>query len=193
MNIEELIKEKNCEYTAEVGCLYGRTSDIILSTCNNIKVHYMIDPWADYTKIGQSDSKDKGLLSNDQKKWEDIYSKCCNLMEKYCNRCKIIRAKSVEGSELVNTLLDVVIVDADHTRRPFLLDIVTWLPKCKDTGMWVNHDYGGGWYDVVDVCNEVFGKENLKKIARTYVYVELTKESKELFLNRANELLQSLE
>jgi hypothetical protein len=193
ISIEDLIYERNYEYTCEVGCLYGRTSNLILEKSNNIKVHYMVDPWKQYNTIGQDNSKDKPLLNYNQENWEDTYKKCCNTMSKYGNRCKIIRAISADGVKSVDSLLDCVIVDADHTTKPFLVDIVTWLPKIKDDGMWISHDYGGGWVDVVDCCNKVFTKNNINKIRRTYIFVELNKSLKEEFINRAKEILNDLD
>lgn len=193
ISIEDLINERNYEYTCEVGCLYGRTSNLILEKSKNIKIHYMVDPWQQYNTIGQNNSKDKPLLNYNQENWEDIYKKCCNIMSKHGDRHKIIRATSVEGSKSVDKLLDCVIVDADHTSKPFLIDMITWLPKVKDNGIWINHDYGGGWVDVVDCCNKVFYKDNINKIKRNYVFVELSKKLKEEFINRAKEILNNLD
>lgn len=188
-DLQNLIRDYRYEYTCEVGCLSGKMSDRILSAAPTIITHYMVDPWAVYATIGQENSKDKRLLAYDKDYWEDIYKRCCNGMKKYGDRHKIIRATSVEGSKQVNQILDCVVVDADHTRKPFLTDIITWLPKIKDNGLWINHDYSSGWQDVVNACNDVFTKDYINRINSGYIYVELTKELKIEFINRATELL----
>lgn len=187
--LEDLIRDYRYVYTAEVGCLSGKMSDRILNSALTIEKHYMIDPWKQYDTIGQEDSKDKRLLAYDQNYWDDIYNRCCAGMKKHGDRYKIIRATSVEGAKQVDQLLDCVVVDADHTRKPFLTDIITWLPKVKDNGLWFNHDYSSGWQDVVNACNDVFTKDNINRINNGYIYIELSKERKEEFINRATELL----
>lgn len=189
--LEDLIKDYCYKYTCEVGCLSGKMSNRILLKSSYIQTHFMVDPWKAYISIGQENSKDKRLLSYDQNYWDDIYQRCCNGMEKHGNRYKIIRATSVEGSKQVNQILDCVIIDADHTRKPFLTDIITWLPKIKDNGLWINHDYSSGWQDVVNSCNDVFTKDHINRINNGYIYVELTKKLKTEFIDRAIEILNN--
>jgi hypothetical protein len=189
--LENLINDRSYSYTCEVGCLSGKMSNRILLKSSYIQTHFMVDPWTVYTTIGQENSKDKRLLAYDQDYWDDIYKRCFNSMKKHGDRYKIIRATSAEGSKQVNQILDCVIVDADHTRKPFLTDIITWLPKIKDNGLWINHDYSSGWQDVVNSCNDVFTKDHINRINNGYIYVELTKELKIEFINRAIETLNN--
>lgn len=190
-NLEDLITMKEFKCTAEIGCLSGKMSNRILSKSPFIEIHHMIDPWI---TISKENHKDKRLLEYTQVYWDDIYDRCCQVMQKHKGRYEIIRNTSVVGARFIkDNYLDCAIIDADHTFKPFLTDIISWIPKIKDNGLWINHDYSSGWPEVVDACNKVFGLENINRINGCYIFVQLTQELKEEFINRAEKILEDLE
>lgn len=193
-NLEDLITMKELKYTAEIGCLSGKMSDRILTKSPFVELHLMIDPWVDYKNIGQENFKDKRLLDWTQIYWDEIYDRCCQEMQKHKGRYEIIRNSSTVGARFIkDNYLDCAIIDADHTFKPFLTDIITWIPKIKDNGLWISHDYSSDWPEIVDACNKVFGLENINRINGCYIFVQLTHELKKEFIDRAKKIVEDLE
>lgn len=175
---------------AEIGVLSGKISGRLLSYNNCIKKLYMIDPWMEYININQSDSKDKRLLEYNQDKWDAIYKNACNTANKFKDRAEIIRKTSIDASLLfLDNFFDIVIIDADHTYKSVVLDIINWLPKIKDNGTLYGHDYCSGWKDVVDAVNNIFDKDFVR-LENCYWKVNvLNSDLKYGYINKAINLL----
>lgn len=188
--IVEEICSSDKSNVAEIGVLSGKISERILLRNNSVKMLYMIDPWMEYVNINQSESKDKTLLNYNQDKWEDTYLKACNLSNRFKDRTKIIRKTSVEASKLFeDNFFDAVIIDADHTYKSVVLDVLSWIPKIKDDGVLYGHDYSAGWDDVVRAVNNIFNKDFIR-MDNSYWKVVLNSLNKEQYLNIAKNLLK---
>ena len=57
--------------------------------------------------------------------------------------------------------LDFVFLDGDHTYEHVKEDISLWLPKIRQGGLFVFHDYGGRYAGVKKAVNRKFNKEDL--------------------------------
>jgi hypothetical protein len=173
MYIIDFINQHNPESIAEIGVLYGNISGRILENVISVKKLYMIDPWCEYINIGQKESKDKVLLSYSQDKWEDLYNRACTLANKFKDRTEVIRKVSYEASFLfMNNSLDMVIIDADHTYASVIVDIKSWIPKLKQGGILIGHDYQGAWPDVVQAVDELFGEKKVGGLDGSYWYAK---------------------
>jgi len=174
---------------AEIGVMAGKVSHYLLSRIPSIEKLYMIDPWIEYDKMGQSESKDKRLLSYDQEYWDDMYSRSVKVAARHPGRAEVIRKTSFDAAKgFEDSTFDVVVIDADHTYLSVLIDIMTWLPKLKDGGIFVSHDYSSGWRDVVRAIDDVFGGD-FTRLNHSYIAVELDKELKVRYMKRINELM----
>lgn len=190
ITLPDLIRQRKCQYTCEVGVLRGKMSKRILEQCDSIEHHRMIDPWQAYEDINQYDSSDKRLLAYTQNEWENVRSDCLKAIEKYSSKTIIHRCTSKEGScRIGGAFLDCVIIDADHSYEPYLNDIISWLPKIEDGGIFVSHDYSRGWPDIVRASNEVFG-DDITRIDGCYIYIEINECNRQLYIDRATELLK---
>jgi hypothetical protein len=168
MLLEELIELKKFKKTCEIGCLQGKMSARILDIpC--VEKHILVDPWMPYNEINQSESDDKRLLGYDKNEWDRIYACCCNTMQKYGDRAIIIRDTSVNAAEEVcNFSLDCVVLDADHTRKSYASDVAAWLPKLRDGGYFISHDYSSGWKNIVKCMDEIF--KEVERLDKGYAY-----------------------
>ena len=174
---------------AEVGVMAGKVSKYLLSRIQSVEKLYMIDPWTEYDKMGQSESKDKRLLAYDQNYWDNMYNRAVIIAGKYGNRAEVIRKTSFDAAKgFEDSTFDVVVIDADHTYLSVLIDIMTWLPKLKDGGIFVSHDYSSGWRDVVRAIDDVFGGD-FTRLNHSYIAVELDKELKVRYTDIAKGLV----
>lgn len=186
MTLLELIEARKCEYTCEVGCLYGKTSARILDiSC--VESHTLIDPWLPYSEIGQGKSDDKRLLGYQKEDWDRIYTACCNKMKVYGDRVNIIRKTSFEAAkDIENFSMDCVVIDSDHTRKSYAIDAVAWLPKVRNGGIFVSHDYSSGWKQIVKVTDDIF--KEIIRLEGGYAYIEIDCAKRIESIVRANKI-----
>jgi hypothetical protein len=191
-NLEDMLCKYSIFKIAEIGVLAGKMVDRILLKNKNIEMFYMVDPWACYNTIDQSESKDKRLLAYEQTVWEDMYNRAVKVHEKHIGRTTIIRKTSIfAAKELLGKVkLDCAIIDADHTYRSVIIDVLHWLEVIRDYGILVGHDYCSGWPDVVKAVNQIFG-DNFVRLNGCYWLVEdLSPNAKANYINICNKLLE---
>jgi len=186
----DFLEHYNPQIVAEIGVLAGNMSNRLLTNIQSINTLYMIDPWFEYNKINQENSKDKRLLAYEQQTWDDMYSRAQKIAEKHGNRATIMRMTSIEASTLFEDCsIETAIIDADHSYLPVIKDCLVWIPKIKNGYPIIGHDYSSGWQDVVHAVNDIFGLENINRLNGGYWYVDLEANKKEIYINKCKELL----
>lgn len=120
---------------AEIGVWKGYFSIEILNHAPTVKKLFMVDPWAKLANYHDD------INEQDQE---------ANLREcrQYCRghpeweRWEIIRATSLFASvDPKIPMLDAVYIDADHSYKAVLSDLVAWSKKLKPGGLIMGHDY----------------------------------------------------
>jgi predicted O-methyltransferase YrrM len=72
----------------------------------------------------------------------------------------ILKGRTDEMHEYVGAKsLDLVFIDAGHDYQSVSTDISLWLPKVKDNGILVGHDYSATFPDVEKAVKERFGSD----------------------------------
>lgn len=134
----------------EIGSLHGRSAFALLSGCKgNV---YCIDPWNDVG--GHS--------------YPSFMSSCGH----FKNLVPVQGYSHEVHSKLPD--VDFTFIDGDHDREQVEKDIKFYLPKTRK--LIAGHDYlhDGGFPDVAEVVDEVFGRENVRVVKDTAIwYVEL--------------------
>lgn len=94
---------------------------------------------------------------------EIIYEYFLKNTQHFGERCKAIRAKTVEAAESINDgSLDLIYIDAGHTYKDVKADIEAWLPKLRNVphAIICGHDFGDPVFPGVDVAvKEKFGED----------------------------------
>jgi len=120
----------------EIGVLRGFFSEIILKY-SNLSILYSIDPWKEFDKNFYT-----ALDNAPQDEQEKRYSLTIELLKKYKERSKILRATSQEAAHFFGTeTLDFIYIDANHSYEECKNDIELWWPKLKKGGIFAGHDY----------------------------------------------------
>lgn len=118
----------------EIGTNKGKSAKAILE-CANVKKVYLVDPYKVFPKhIYNGDSRQRVFdrrLRRAKKKLS-IYDK---------DRYKFIRRTSISAAEKVNTPLDFVYIDGNHSYEFVKQDIETWFPKIKPGGLCLGDDW----------------------------------------------------
>lgn len=189
----DLINTNKIETIAEVGVLAGGTTNALLSACETITDIYMVDPWRPYKTIDQENSSDKRCLAYTEEQFNGYLGRCEEIEAKD-RRAHICRGRSTEVARIFRELgfrVDMVIIDADHTYKPVVRDILEWLPvlnvgngTTRKFGIMSGHDYSSGWDGVVRAVNDVFDK-NITRLNSGYWYKCITEENKSKYYERA--------
>lgn len=92
-----------------------------------------------------------------------IYEYFLKNMQHFGDRCRAIRATTVDAAESINDgSLDVIYIDAGHTYKDVKADIEAWLPKLRHVphAIICGHDFGDPVFPGVDVAvKEKFGED----------------------------------
>src|SRR4030043_1208505 len=189
-DLTDFVAKCNPIIVAEIGVMAGKVSHYLLSGISSIEKFYMIDPWIEYKKIDQSDSKDKRLLLYNQEYWDDMYQRSVKVAARHGDRAVVIRKTSVDAAKnFDDNIFDIVIIDADHTYRSVLVDTLTWLPLLKDTGVIIYHDFSGGWKDAAKVVMQIFNDDDINRLNNGYAYIILNKKLKIQSIKNVNLLV----
>jgi len=133
-----LVKQFKCEVIVEVGVERGALTKQVFADCDGIiREYYLIDPWRPY------DAPPGTYFSQDKFKnftyWDDF---ALHVYRQFMDRARIIRLPSILAARLfADNSLDLVFIDANHTRESVTEDNRAWLPKLKETGILSGHDY----------------------------------------------------
>lgn len=131
---------------AEIGSFAGESTKIISGYVAKI---FAIDPWIPNYDLSDPSAEEKNLAQA-----EIDFDTVC----KYAKNIVKMKTFSLEASRLFeNKSLDWVYIDGDHRYRPVVLDIRTWLSKCKLAIC--GHDYA--IFSVKSAVDNCLGKPDL--------------------------------
>lgn len=144
--ILRLIHKYGWTIGAELGVWYGETYFRVLEGAENLTL-IGVDNW---------DSKYPLTTRKDQtKNRKGVYEGARN----FPGRAVIMEMDTAEAAEKIpDRSLDFVFIDADHSYEGCHRDIVNWLPKIKDIGWILGHDYT--WPGVNRAVHELLNPVN---------------------------------
>ena len=132
-------KMMNNAVCAEVGVRDGDNAQRIVDA-NNPELLYLIDPWDTLTSWW---GEDEGSVFT-QKRRDAYHQSYLNTCEKFedNDKVKIIKKHSVDAAkDFDDNYFDWVYIDGDHRYEYVLEDLNCWLPKVKNGGSLVGHDW----------------------------------------------------
>lgn len=139
--------------SVEVGVAEAFYSAEILSW--GAKKHYMVDAWQTLVQSGDG--------SNPQKWHDQNYYAAMGRVAKYDEKVIVLRGLTTEmAKHIPDDSLDLVYVDACHTKECVHADIKAYWPKLKENGIMAFHDYLAKEYGVYDAVNEFADWHRLK-------------------------------
>lgn len=128
---------------AEVGVLLGVLSEFLLRQRKDVTL-LMVDSWqtADKQPDCYKATRDDHALHTDPKRVRSHREQAENRARHFPGRANIMAMTSIEAAALVpDASLDLVFLDADHSREGVTADIAAWFPKVKAGGWIGGHDY----------------------------------------------------
>ncbi|MDX0572175.1 hypothetical protein GOD68_18270 [Sinorhizobium medicae] len=128
---------------AEIGVLIGQTSEFLLRNRKDITL-LMIDSWqtADNQPERYKATGDDHALHIDPARVKSHRSQAEARAKLFPGRATIMPLTSSEAAAKVEDgSLDLVFIDADHSKEGATEDISLWLPKVKVGGWIGGHDY----------------------------------------------------
>jgi predicted O-methyltransferase YrrM len=125
---------------AEIGVAEGRFSEAMHRAIPGLQL-MSVDPWAAYGRISQ-------------RICDERYNRAVARLGKL-EGVTIVRKTSMEAArDVPDGSLDFVYIDADHSFRGAMLDILLWTPKVRRGGIVSGHDfyefYGAGVVTAVE-------------------------------------------
>lgn len=138
----------------EIGSYLGASSSFLASAAKEKKhTVYCVDTW-----------KNEGMSEGER----DTFREFCKNIEPLKDNIRILRGKSADIAKTFNEKIDLLFIDGDHSYESVKTDVQSWLPKLKDGGIIVSHDYrwAEGVKRVVD--------EYIKPIQIEYQFIENT-------------------
>jgi hypothetical protein len=123
--------ELNFKVGAEIGVMRGGFSKMICENNPQAKL-YAVDPWKVYEGFDDFDKKGVQALS--------FYNDAVASLSKY--NCEIVRKFSMDAvNDFIDESLDFVYIDANHSLKYVVEDIVEWSKKVKVGGIVAGHDF----------------------------------------------------
>lgn len=148
-----LINENGYRNIAEIGIYRGKTVRKILAACE-LDVYFLVDPI-----------------------WQQSLSHYLSISGNAHIACYLIRTSEKASSYMNDQSLDLVFLDALHTKQDVLDDISHWQPKIRSGGVLCGDDYDNiKCPGVKQAVDEVFGDSvELVEIGRKGVKIWLVK------------------
>ena len=141
----------------EVGVQRGEFADFLLSNWDG-PFYVMVDAWQHlpgYRDI--SNVSDEGH--------DKAYQQAADVADRHAPRVLMLVGNSVKMAEEVDDAsVDVVYLDADHSKAAVLADLEAWVPKIRPGGVIGGHDYldgdlPEGNFGVKSAVLEFFGRD----------------------------------
>jgi predicted O-methyltransferase YrrM len=118
---------------AELGVFRGAFAAHMLANCPALETYYMIDPWRhldDWNKPA----------NRDDRTFQEIFADAMRRTREHERRRVVLRGRTTEViDQVADASLDVAYVDADHTLRGVMIDLVSIYPKVRPGG-WIGGD-----------------------------------------------------
>lgn len=149
----------------ELGSFCGKSAHALMSGC--LGPVTCVDTWK---AMDWYDAETKQGVKDDDALAEERFRMFLANTAGFSGR-RVLRMPSVEAaSQFPDRSVDMVFIDADHSREAVLADIEAWLPKCRK--LLCGHDYEEwGWPAVKRAVDDRFGDR--VKTVDTIWYVEL--------------------
>lgn len=126
--LENLIKEKDLRIGAELGVQAGITHLHLLKNCPNLTL----------IGIDLYHNKNPDKFFAQEKQYKDLMVK----LEEYGDRSIFYRESTFKAHRKIDDAsLDFVFIDAGHGYDDVKKDITNWMPKIKEDGFIIGHDY----------------------------------------------------
>ena len=144
MNLwNEFITINDIHHIAEIGVFKGEFAEFVLSSNEKIKSYYMIDPWRNLSNWNKP-------LNKSNLEFNIIYQEALVRTETWSKKRNILRGKSSDVmNKIGDDVLDFVYIDADHTLRGIMIDLIKSWPKVKNDGFIAGDDF----------CNSIWQHE----------------------------------
>lgn len=128
---------------AEIGVLRGVMSEYMLGNSDIAELH-MIDSWetTDRQPERYIATGDDHALHTDKSRVDSHRTEARERVRRFGSRASLIWERSVPASGMFGAAsLDMVFLDADHSREGVAEDIRAWLPRIAPGGWIGGHDY----------------------------------------------------
>lgn len=144
--ISHMANENGWQTGAELGVWQGRTFLFVLANSPQVSM-VGVDLWEPQAENeGPENYLDWPHHANEARVREGA--------KRFGARAIIHKMYTHEAAKLVeDNSLDFIFIDADHGTDPVRNDILTWMPKVKDTGTIIGHDIN--WPTVKVVADEL--------------------------------------
>ena len=120
---------------AEIGVWEGEFANRILENCPGIEQYYLVDPWR---HLG--DWKKPLNVSNER--FDRALQLTMRRLDFAKDRISILRGTTLEVVDRIGDgELDLVYIDADHTAKGIVIDLIKLFSKVKDGGVIGGDDY----------------------------------------------------
>lgn len=131
----ELISESSAEKVAEIGVFKGRFAEAILGRCPRIASYTMVDPWRHLEGWNKP-------ANRDDEQFTLIHQEALERTEPWADRRVIQRGTTLEVAPLLaDERYDLIYIDADHTLRGILIDLINWYPLAASGGIIGGDDF----------------------------------------------------
>lgn len=153
---------------AEIGVFKGHTSERLRYFWPHAEL-YLVDPWVVQPRFGGWCYRGNPKQAD----WDAMYGGVA-AMFKGDERVRVLRMTSAEAAKQVDNL-DLVFIDAIHTKQGVLDDISLWLPKLNRPGIISGHDYNesGPYKGVGAAVKEKFGKRYVTGSPKMWLRMEV--------------------
>jgi hypothetical protein len=155
-------KRESCG--AEIGVFRGQHAQSILNVVSALVSLHLIDPWYDFQKPEWNHTAGKWSGKGEKISGDKIYNEVCQRFKN--SKCIVNRAPSIVAVKwFIESELDFVYIDGEHTHKAVLDDLRAWWPIVRKGGVVAGHDY-----NMPGVKNGVdeFAKEMNVKIQTGY-------------------------
>lgn len=132
---------------AEIGVYQGKTSYHILDATET-RILYMIDPYKRNYDPNQWTYSTHGNPDKDHKSVKRTFER------QFPNRHRLLRETSSKAACILDVELDFVFIDANHIHEHVLQDLKLWVPKVKQGGLIMGHDWWGKFPGVITAVTE---------------------------------------
>jgi predicted O-methyltransferase YrrM len=153
----------------ELGCFKGKSTSFIVTEIINQgrKVNFTtIDSFEGHTNSTDSNEVQayKGITNIEK---DFILN-----MGKLLKHCQYKKCLSHDGAQyFADGSVDILFIDAGHSKEAVMRDIESWLPKMKPNGIIAGHDYTA-WAGVKKAVDEKFGNPHKIENDCWFIYLE---------------------
>jgi hypothetical protein len=182
----ETINKRQCKKCIEIGVWKGDLSFYLCESSPAIKEYYMVDPLL-YSDNAFDHSDDDHPTIMKQGRYEcamggkvrnqnELDSMALNIEQKTkkFQNLKFIRKSSLEASlDFEDSYFDFIYLDAIHLYKHVKEDIINWLPKLKNKGIFIGDDCNNMFPGVEKAAKEVLGSNvYFNKPLSQWIYIK---------------------